>query len=333
VRIRTIGSLLIVSVLLLSTHLGMGEEAATGHYIPGAMSDFIDMLPDRDSSSFLYANGFTYYHGSANPSKTLEFGGLLTSDAKATIYADTSLFMYQVPWKFLEGQYAVQLLVPYVWLDVQGDVSREGKIKSQTARLNDAANSFGDIEMFPFMYGWKYGDFKWQTQFGIYVPSGGFDKGDLANIGRNYWTFEPALAVSYLSSKIGAEFTTFVGFDFNTKNQATDYQTGDQFHADGTIAQHLPLFGGFVGAGVNGYFYQQIRGDSGGGAKLGGFEAMTTSVGPVVSYAYKFADFDVAGEAKWLPELDVTNRLNGNTIWVKFGISWGAKPSSPIEAM
>jgi len=333
VQLRTIGPLLIASAVLIFPRLGMAEEAATGHYIPGAMSDFIDMLPDRDSSTFLYANGFTYYDGSASPSKTLDFGGLLTSDAKATIYADTSLFLYQAPWKFLGGQYAVELLVPYVWLDVEGDVARNGKFKTQTVHLNDAANAFGDIEMFPFMYGWKYGDFKWQTQFGIYVPSGGFDKGDLANVGRNYWTFEPALAFSYLSSKIGTEFTTFVGFDFNTKNDATDYQTGDQFHVDGTVAQHLPLFGGFAGAGVNGYFYQQITGDSGSGAKLGSFEAMTTGVGPVASYAHRIGNFDVAGEAKWLPEFDVTNRLNGNTVWVKFGVTWGPNPSRALEGM
>lgn len=208
-----------------------------------------------------------------------------------------------------------------------------GKKKSQTIHVEDAANAFGDIEIFPFMYGWNHGDFKWQTQFGIYAPSGGFDQGDLANIGRNYWTFEPALAFSYLSNKIGTEFTTFAGVDFNTKNDATDYQTGYQFHLDGTVAQHLPLLGGFAGAGVNGFFYQQITGDSGGGAKLGGFEAMTTGVGPVVSYAYKIGDFDVAGEAKWLPEFDVTNRLNGNTVWVKLGVSWSPIRTSPLEGM
>jgi hypothetical protein len=145
---------------------------------------------------------------------------------------------------------------------------------------DDAANGFGDIEMFPLMLGWKDGDLKWQGQFAVYAPSGSCKKGDLANIGRNYWTFEPSGAVSYLSSRFGLEVTAFAGFDFNTMNDATDYRTGNQFHLDGAIAEHLPLFGGFVGAGVNGYFYQQITGDSGSGAKLGGFEGMTAGIGP-----------------------------------------------------
>ena len=108
------------------------------------------------------------------------------------------------------------------------------------------------------MFGWKEGDLKWQGTFGIYAPTGNFEKGALANVGTNYWTFEPGAAASYLSSKYGFELTAFTGFDFNTENGTTNYQTGDQFYLDGTLAQHLPLFGGFVGAGANGFFYQQI---------------------------------------------------------------------------
>jgi hypothetical protein len=326
--------MLAIALTALHPVAALAEEAGIGHYIPGATSSFIDMLPDRDTSSLVYANAFTYYEGTAGAGKDLEFGGLLTANGKGTIYSDTSVFLYEAPWKILGGQYAVQLIVPYVWLKVQGDVKLSGRKRlSPSVYKEDTANGFGDIEMFPVMMGWKSGDFKWQGQFGVYAPSGTFNKGDLANIGRNYWTFEPAAGFSWLSTRIGTEVTAFAGFDFNTENGSTDYQTGDQFHLDGTIAQHLPLFGGFIGGGVNGYFYQQITGDSGNGAKLGGFEGMTTGIGPIFSYAYKFGDCDVAGEVKWLPELGVDNRLNGNTVWVKLGISWGPKPTSPLESM
>ena len=153
------------------------------------------------------------------------------------------------------------------------------------------------------MFGWKEGDLKWQGTFGIYAPTGNFDKGALANVGTNYWTFEPGAAASYLSSKYGFELTAFTGFDFNTENGTTNYQTGDQFYLDGTVAQHLPLFGGFVGAGANGFFYQQITGDSGSGARLGSFEGMTAGIGPAISYAYSVGGLDVAAEFKWLPEM------------------------------
>ena len=183
------------------------------------------------------------------------------------------------------------------------------------------------------MFGWKFADLKLQAQLGIYAPTGGFDKGDLANLSKNYWTFEPVLAASYLSGKIGLELTGFAGFDFNTENDITNYQTGDQFHLDVTAAQHLPLFGGFGGIGANGFYYQQITGDGGSGARLGSFEGMTTGVGPVGSYAYSFGRLDMASEVKWLPEISTEHRLKGNIVWFKIGLSFASIPAAPLAGM
>jgi hypothetical protein len=309
------------------------EEGATGHYLPGTTADFIDMLPDRDGFNFVYANAFTYYHGSAGASRELEFGGEVTANAKATVYAETSLLLLQTPWKLLGGQYGAAIVVPYWWMEVKGNVALNTRFTSFGPQVKDTSNGFSDIEVFPLMFGWKYGDFKWESRFGIYAPSGGFTAGQLANVGKNYWTFEPVLAASFLSTKIGLELTGFAGLDFNTENGATDYQTGNQFHLDLTAAQHLPLFGGIGGVGANGFFYQQWTGDSGGGARLGGFEGMTTGVGPVVSYAYRLGKFDLAAEVKWLPEIDVTNRLSGNIVWFKIGLSYAQQPENPVAGM
>lgn len=309
------------------------EEAGSGHYLPGTTADFIDMLPDRDSFTLVYANAFTYYHGSVGGNRELEFGGLLAANAKGTIYADTSYFLFQTPWKFLGGQYGGAIVVPYFWMEVTGNVgiSKRGAIIGP--RVRDTSNGFSDVQLIPLMFGWKLGDLKLETRFGIYAPTGGFATGALANVGKNFWTFEPVLAASYISSKIGTEVTGFAGFDFNTENGATDYQTGDQFHLDITAAQHLPLLGGIGGIGANGFYYQQFTGDSGSGAKLGGFEGMTTGVGPVVSYAYRIGDVDLAAEAKWLPELDVMHRLSGDIVWFKLGLSWAQKPTEPVAGM
>jgi len=104
------------------------------------------------------------------------------------------------------------------------------------------------------------------------------------------------VSFSWLSTKIGTEATIFAGFDVNTKNEDTDYQSGASFHLDGTVAQHLPLFGGFAGAGAEGFVYEQISADTGSGATLGSFEGHTYGVGPVVSYAHKIGKYDFAGE-------------------------------------
>jgi hypothetical protein len=77
--------------------------------------------------------------------------------------------------------------------------------------------------------------------------------------------------------------------------------TGDIFHIDFTLAQHLPLLGGVVGVGANGYWYKQFTGDRGSGAALGGFLAEQIGVGPVVSYIRKMGKTDLAIDVKWLP--------------------------------
>ena len=60
---------------------------------------------------------------------------------------------------------------------------------------------------------------------------------------------------------------------------------------------------------------------------------MTSGIGPELSYAYPIGDADLAGEAKWLPEIGTSNRLNGYTVWFKLAISWGTRRSDPLHAM
>lgn len=292
------------------------EEAASGHYMPGATASFIDALPGRPALAV--ANFFTYYDGSANASHSFEFGGEIVANARATVYANNVVAIYQTPWRLLGGNYAAGIALPFVSMDVRADVIAGPLAGSR----HDSASGFGDIMLLPFMLGWTNAcDLKYDVRLAVYAPSGDYEVGQLANVGRNYWTFEPAVSVSWLSTKIGTEATLFAGFDINTKNNATDYQSGASFHLDGTLAQHLPLGKlGFIGVGANGFLYQQITGDSGSGAKLGDFEGRTAGVGPVVSFVTKIGNNDLAIEAKWLPELNVQKRLKGDIVWVKIGL-------------
>jgi hypothetical protein len=204
-------------------------------------------------------------------------------------------------------------------LNVKGNV----QIGPITGNQRDTANGIGDLQILPLMLGWTNGDFKLGGQFGIYAPTGEFEKGALANLGKNYWTFEPGLNVSWLSSQLGTEASLFVGYDFSTRNDKTDYQSGDVIHLDATVAQHLPMLGGFAGVGANAFLYQQVTRDGGSGAVLGDFEGRTVGIGPVISYTTGIGrnqTTDLVAEVKWLPELDVEKRLKGDTLWFKLAL-------------
>jgi len=71
-----------------------------------------------------------------------------------------------------------------------------------------------------------------------------------------------------------------------------------------------------LGIGVNGFFYQQVSGDSGSGARLGDFEGRTAGVGPIVTLIMIIGKSALTVQVKWLPELDTRNRLEGDWVWV-----------------
>jgi hypothetical protein len=316
---RNIFRTLIFCALALAPNL-LAEEGGSGHYMPGATASFIDLLPG--TSSLGYVNQFLYYDGSAGAGKALPILGNVAVDLKPTVYADSSVLFYQTPLQVWGVSYGVAAVIPYVWENVEVGAdftTRRGR--TYTRGASDKVSGVGDIYFSPAMGIWTNGDFKIQGQFGLYAPSGSYDPDQLANLGKNFWTFEPAVGVSYLSSKIGLELTAFAGMDFNTKNNATDYQTGDQFYFDMTVAEHVPLFGGFIGVGANWFYYQQITGDSGSGAKLGSFYGRDIGIGPVLSYTHKLGSkTQLAAEVKWLPELDVQNRTKGDIIWFKLAL-------------
>ena len=310
----------LISLTIIVTSLALlvarAEEGGSGHYAPGEMASFFDTLPPKPGLAV--ANYFMYYDATA-AGRTLEFGGLTTFNSHAQAFSDSLMVMYETDLELLGGHYVPAVGIPYVWLEVDGNVT--GPLGP--VRMRDTANGLGDILVYPLLFGWVKGDLKYDLRFGIYAPTGDYDKGRLANVGKNYWTFEPTASVSWFSSKIGLESTAFACLDFSTKNDDTDYQSGDVFHLDATLAEHLPVGKlGVVGVGATAFYYQQITGDSGSGAVLGEFEGRTVGVGPVVSFITKIGQNDLVAEVKWLPELDVEKRLKGDYVWFKLGMAF-----------
>jgi hypothetical protein len=312
-KIKSLHALLGAALLLAP--LLRAEESGTGHYMPGATASFIDAFPGRTALAVVPT--YLYYSGGASASRAIPIIGGTALNLDATVHAVNVPLIYQTPLGLLGGHYAFGAVLPYAWVETTGRLT----IGNQTGQRRDTANGLGDIALLPFMLGWTRGDLKYDARLFVYTPTGDYDKNDLANLGKNYWTFEPVVSLSYLSSKIGLEVSAFAGVDFNTRNSATDYQTGHQLHFDVTVAQHLPLGKlGVFGLGANAFYYQQITGDSGSGAILGDFEGRTVGVGPVLSYVTKVGKTDLIAEVKWLPELNVEHRLKGDYIWFKLAL-------------
>jgi hypothetical protein len=303
-------------VLILFTALSLAafaEEGGSGHYMPGSMSSFADSVPLHEA--FIVRYNLLNYNGSVGGNVPLPIGGQTTLGADANSWAHGLTLVWRPPVELGEHwSYAMSATVPYVWMDVRANVTSG----PHTGYRSSSVNGLGDIVLMPLMLNYNVNsNLNASFRTGIYAPTGNYEEGRLANTGKNFWTFEPTAALMYFGVNNGREASIFVGGDFNTENEATHYQSGTQFHVDGTLAQHFPLLGGLAGLGVNGFWYDQVTGDSGSGDHFGNFEGRTTGVGPVGSYVFKICKIDFVAELKWLHELDTTKRMEGDIVWFK----------------
>jgi hypothetical protein len=75
--------------------------------------------------------------------------------------------------------------------------------------------------------------------------------------------------------------------------------------------------GGFMTLGVEGFWFEQVTGDSGEGAVLGDFKGRTAGLGPVLGYVKPLGAQSLALEFKWLAEMETQKRLEGDYLWLR----------------
>jgi hypothetical protein len=147
----------------------------------------------------------------------------------------------------------------------------------------------------------------------LIAPTGRYDRGDLANIGRNYWDIEPVLAVSYIDPA-GLNVDVKTMYDFNLTNPATDYRSGQELHMDYAVGWGLG--NGWV-VGVGGYAYRQTTNDRQDGETIENNKGRAFAIGPSVKYTSNDGWFLTA---KWEQETQVRNRAEGDAYWLKLTV-------------
>ncbi|WP_153000145.1 SphA family protein [Pseudomonas syringae] len=200
--------------------------------------------------------------------------------------------------KVFDGDLAFHLNIPLV--DLKVDVNGQHQRKT----------GMGDIIFGPAL-GYHYSqNFHAIYAIDIFAPTGEYDRGDLANIGRNYWAIEPIAAFSYVDPA-GLNADLKMMYDFNQRNRATDYRSGQEAHADYSLGWGLG--NGWV-VGVGGYVYRQITDDRQDGDTVRDTRGRAFAIGPSIKYASASGWFVTA---KWQKESDVRNRPEGEAYWVK----------------
>ena len=289
----------------------LAEEGGSGHYMPGSMSSFVDGVPTEQT--FITRLNILNYQG--NYQHSLPFAGTEAANVDVSSKAIGLTMLYRPDIDLGKNwSYAFSATIPYVDMEVSADVSTD----SGDFRKTDSDKALGDIILMPLMLNQHINaDLNINYRIAFYAPTGSYTVGALANTGKNFWTVEPTIAAVYLGQKNGIEASLFAGVDFNQENADTKYKSGIQAHLEGTLAQHFPIWGGLAGAGVTGFYYNQLTGDSGEGAIYGDFKARSVGAGPTLSFVKKAGNTDILAELKWLHEFSTTKRVKGDTIFLK----------------
>ncbi len=298
-------ALVLVTVFGAHTSRVIAAEGAAGFYLLGSTTTNAGILPPPGT----YVINYNYFY-SGSTDFTLDIAGLiLDSGVDADAYYNITAPLWVAPGKVLGGNIAFLMLTPIGWKDVEAGASLTGPRGGVIGtNLRDEDTKFADLAP-GMMMGWHHGNWHFKTHTLVNVPVGFWEKGNLANMGFNRWAIDNAAAFTWLDPKIGLELSAMAGFTYNFENPATDYKTGTEFHLEYAAVQN---FSKHFALGVNGYYYDQVTGDSGSGAGLGSFKGRVLAIGPVMNLNFQVGKIPVSANLKYFREFNVENRLEGD---------------------
>jgi hypothetical protein len=294
------------AVLLMGALSLAGTANATeggGGAYPNGAEDFMAGAVPPPGNYFI--NYFTFY----SADRLKDSDGDTVKGFKLKVAADVLRFIHVTDKQILGGFWGVHAFIPLVYQDV------ELNVPVAPGPMDDSRASLGDIIVDPFILSWHGPNWHAATGVDIFIPTGNHDRKHLANPGRNYWTFEPIVAATFLPGA-GFDISAKLMYDFNTKNNdstapgVSDYRSGQEFHMDYAVGKKF----GDVTAGLAGYYYRQMTDDEADGSDVAGKRGQVAAFGPVLKYDYR----NMSLSLKYLFETEVRNRPQGENLWFKF---------------
>jgi hypothetical protein len=294
----------VLVVLLVAPRLSSASEFGISTYRPGLLDLFAGYLPPP--GSLVVKNYFMFQDAKAGAITT---DGIIEAHTRTTTYTVATFAAYVTYIRLLGAYWGFGAMMQFRLAEQIADVGlRGGPFKHQTSTLGGP----GDLVVIPYMSSWNIGQFHLLGSLSLYAPTGSYDRQRIIDIGTNRWAIEPDFGFTWMSEETGRELSLFTGYTVNSKNTATHYQSGDEYHADFAAAQHLPH--GFVLA-LTGYALQQTTGDSGSGALLGPFKGRVLALGPLVGKTFTIGGRPVTFTVKYDFEFAAQNRTSGNELW------------------
>jgi hypothetical protein len=189
--------------------------------------------------------------------------------------------------------------------------------------INDTTWGFGDL-IPQFALRWNSGVNNYMTYITGDIPVGAYQSNRLSNVGIGHGAVDVGGGYTYFNPATGHEFSGVLGFTYNLKNTATQYQSGVDLHFDWGASQFLTKQ---IQVGLVGYAYKDIGCDSGSGDRVGCFQSQVLGIGPQFGYVFPLSQ-TLQGyiNLKGYAEFAGSDRPTGWNTWLTFAISPAAAP-------
>lgn len=301
-------------------------EGGASLYVPGIHGPLAGVLPPP---GFYFETDFYSYSGRLSAATQTQIGGAVLANVKVEARAAFLTPTWVTPLQILGGNLAfavaVPVGVPRISAGALITAPRLGRSFAFSQR--DATFNLGD-PIASALIGWHAEKFHWVTGVSVNIPAGAYQEGELSNLAFNRWIGDVYAALTYLDPAIGLDISTTVGLEINGVNQATDYRSGNAFHADLAVTKNLTKE---FSVGVMVGHYQQVSGDGGAGASLGSYRGRVTAVGGTIGYNFELGRIPISARLKIMREVEVENRARGTIglLSIAFPLGGQAPPAAP----
>lgn len=212
--------------------------------------------------------------------------GSAKDGTKLTAISTAPRILWTTPWKILGATEMAFVVMPIVNLDISNIPGHAG--------VTGHSLAFANPEIAPLNLSWNLGmpGLFGSTTFGFYPPIGRYSTSATVNVGNHFWTFQPEVALSYVSAQW--LLSAHVMYDINTENTATDYTSGDQIFVDLTALHNF----GKWSLGPVAYYTKQVTADTNSGTYYGADRPLFGEPGafaPGFLVSYKLSKASVTG--------------------------------------
>ena len=324
-----------------------------GHYSPAPMAvrdfamprepvkAFVNYNTFYNTDEFRNKNGDKVDSVSVTGSRTVNVGLLnrtlpilITGTANVGIDLDIDVFLQGVGYlevtdkEFFGGRYGFVVLPMWgstnveveVTADAAGTASIGGISKAFTAatsaKIDHDATGFADLYVKPFWLGWADKHYDISLNWSAYLPTGYYDKDEIANIGHGYFTSQTQASFYYYPFENQATAFMFTPtWEWHSKKIDKDVTPGQNMTIEYGIGQYLHER---FEIGVHGYHQWQITEDSGRSATNKDVKDKINGVGGQMTWwAVKEK---VALVGKFVQEYGAEDRLQGQ--YGEFNLLW-----------